>query len=326
MCKENLEDMVGAPHDSFLDGNELLEEAIDEYCQDSSKDKLVAVLNVIRNRMHEEGHFILPVLVNEEDESQFAFRSVQTNDGENWIAAFTSYAEYEKGEQSMALSHFIYSSMKLCLEAGAPGLIINPWGTPFMLDRELIELIFEADGDVEYFVPDDPITAELLEDGSFLKRALEICNRNWTQLNMIKLARILRDSWVWIPCNAILSDSDYKIMEKAVKEAEAGEGLDSLVGRDLTVQDEVRMVPDILQSGEEFFFPVFTTVEEMGEYGESFSKYQLHFLHAINLARNNERNLSGIVINPFSEPFVVKNELLDIIADRDSGMDGQDED
>ena len=57
------------------------------------------------------------------------------------------------------------------------------------------------------------------------------------------------------------------------------------------------MVPDILVNGEQFYFPVFTTAEEMGEYGKSFSKVQKHFLEAVNLARNNEKKVVGIVIN-----------------------------
>lgn len=71
-------------------------------------------------------------------------------------------------------------------------------------------MIYEADGGIEYTVPDEPITEELLEDGSFLKKAIEICNRNRTQLNLIKLTRILRDSYVWVPCNMIMSDEDYE--------------------------------------------------------------------------------------------------------------------
>ena len=39
--------------------------------------------------------------------------------------------------------------------------------------------------DIECAVPDDPITPELLEDGSYLKKATEICNRNWTQQRWI---------------------------------------------------------------------------------------------------------------------------------------------
>lgn len=180
------------------------------------------------------------------------------------------------------------------------------------------------DGDVESSMPDDSITPELLEDGSFLKRATEICNRNCTQLNMIKLLKILRDSWVWIPCNMIMSDADYEAWTKVVMDAQEKGDLESIVGTELSNQDNIRMVPDILQNGDEFFFPVFTTAEEMGEYGNNFSKIQRHFLEAANLARNNEKNVAGIVINAFSEPFVINKELFEIIEGMDSGLEVQD--
>ena len=111
------------------------------------------------------------------------------------------------------------------LQTEATGYIINPWGQSFLLTKELIQMIIDADGDVEYFVSDEPITEELLEDGSFLKKAIEICNRNRTQLNLIKLARILRDSYVWVPCNMIMSDEDYETWSKAVLDAaDKGDG------------------------------------------------------------------------------------------------------
>ena len=132
--------------------------------------------------------------------------------------------------------------------------------------------------------------------------------------------KILRDSWIWVPCNAIMSDSDYTALEKMVMDAKENEGLDSLVGKTLTSHDNIRLVPDILQNGEAFFFPVFTTAEEMGEYGQGFSKVEKHFLEAANLAQNNEKKVAGIVINAFSEPFVVPVELFDVIAEMPSSM------
>ena len=312
--------------DGFLEGNELIEAAIDKYYTEGSKDNLVAVLDAIRQRMHADGHFIHPVLVNEENENEFAFRTLTTKDGKVWNVAFTSHAEYEKGESSHVMSNFIDTSMKFCLESKADGFIINPWSQSFLLTKELMEMIFKADGDMEYSVPDDEITAELLEDGSFLKRATEICNRNRTQLNLIKLARILRDSWVWVPCTAIFSEADTEAMDKVVLEAAENNDLDSLVGHTFTSQDEVRMVPDILQNGDNFFFPVFTTAEEMGEYGNQFSKMQRHFLEAMVLARNNEKNVKGIVINAFSEPFEIPVELFDIIAGMKSSVEEVEED
>lgn len=162
--------------------------------------------------------------------------------------------------------------------------------------------------------------SQAIEDGSFLKRATEICNRNRTQLNMIKLLRILRDSYVWVPCTAILSEADMDMFERAAKKAEASGNLELLVGQEFSTQDNVRLVPDILQNGDEFFFPVFTTAEEMGEYGSGFSKVEKHFLEAIILAKNNDRDVAGIVINAFSEPFVIDKELFELIEGIESSV------
>lgn len=174
---------------------------------------------------------------------------------------------------------------------------------------------------VEMNIPCEPLTPELLEDGSYLKKAISICNNNRTENNVVALFRILRDSNVWIPCNAIMSDADYEAWTKAFTEAQEKDDLDSLVGQEFVSQDNIRMVPDILTNGEVFFFPVFTSAEEMGEYGEPFSKVGSHFLGAANLAVNNEKDVVGIVINPFTEAFFVPEEVFDIIAKLESSIE-----
>ena len=311
-------------HDPFLDGNELIEQAISSFHADATTERLAAVLEAIRQRMHADGHFMIPVIASEGG-TEFTLRTVQTNDGKEWLVAFTSPSEFQKGPPSQIVSNFIDAMLKACLDTENPGFMINPWGESFVLTADLIDMIIKADGGVEYSVPDDAITPELLADGTFLKRATEICNRNRTQLNMVKLLKILRDSWVWIPCNAVMSDADYAVLERVVKDAEQNGGLDSLVGKTLSNQDNIRMVPDILQNGEDFFFPVFTSAEEMGEYGERFSKVEKHFLEAANLARNNEKNVTGIIINAFSEPFIVPCDLFDLIAEMPSSFETQEE-
>ncbi len=310
---ERRESAETAFQDPFLEGNDLIEKAISSYHTETTKNNLDAILDTIRTRMHQDGHFIIPVTKSEGDK-KLSFCTIRTEYDEEWLVAFTSTAEHAKGEPSQTISNFIDIMLKNCKKLGLFGIIINPWGQNFKLTADLIDSILDADGGVEYSVPDDPITPELLEDGSFLKRAIEICNRNRTQLNLIKLFRILRDSWVWIPCNAIFSDADKDAMDKAVAEAIDKNDLNSLVGHTFTSHDSVRMVPDILQNGDEFFFPVFATDEDMGEYGNHFSKIQKHFLEAANLARNNDKNVKGIVINAFSEPFVVPCDLFDLIA------------
>ena len=311
-------------HDPFLDGNELIEQAINAFHAEATKERLTSVLEAIRQRMHEDGHFLIPVIASE-DGMEFTFRTVQTNDGKVWLVAFTSFAEFQKGQPSQIVSNFIDAMLKACLDTENPGFIINPWGESFMITGELIDIIIKADGCVEYSVPDDTITPELLEDGSFLKRAIGICNRNRTQLNMIKLLKILRDSWIWIPCNAVMSKADYVTLEKVVKDAEQNGGIDSLVGKTLCNQDNIRMIPDILQNGEDYFFPVFTTAEEMGDYGQSFSKIEKRFLDAANLAQNNEKKIKGIVINAFSEPFVIPCDLFEMIAEMPSSIEMKEE-
>ena len=58
----------------------------------------------------------------------------------------------------------------------------------------------------------------------------------------------------------------------------------------------------------------------MGEYGEYFSKVQKHFLEAIMLAENNKKNVAGIVVNAFSEPFILRKEMFDLVKEMESWL------
>ena len=40
--------------------------------------------------------------------------------------------------------------------------------------------------------------------------------------------------------------------------------------------------------------------------------------------KNNEKNVTGIVINTFSEPFIIPKEMFEIIAGMDSSLDQED--
>ncbi|MCR4671881.1 MAG: ADP-ribosylglycohydrolase family protein [Lachnospiraceae bacterium] len=309
-----------AAFDPFLEGNEIIREAVSAYYKAPSEETVFKVTEAVRTRMHADGHFLVPVTVSE-DGTEFAFRTLLNKNGEECLAAFTSREEYEKGTKSQVLSDFIDQMLKVCLDTGFPGIIIDPWGESFMLTKDLIEMMIKADGGTQYHVPDGPVTQELLADGSFLKNAAEICSRNRSLTNMMKLMKILRDSWVWIPCTAVFSDADQEAAEKMVAEAAENGGPESLAGQMFTTKDDVRLVPDVLQNGEDFFFPVFTSAEEMGDYGNNFSKIEKHFLKAMDLAQNNEKNVAGIVINAFSEPLVIPKEWFGMIAELPSAFE-----
>ena len=159
---------------------------------------------------------------------------------------------------------------------------------------------------------------EDLEDGTMLKEAISAFENERNEDHFFNILELLRDSYVWVPCNAIMSDADQERMKKLLDSAKSEEDIQKIIGETFTTQDDVRLVPDILQNGEEYFFPAFTSAEEMGEYGNGFSKVEKHMLEVINLARNNEKDLSGIVINAFSTPFVLEKTIFDMVENMKS--------
>ncbi len=165
--------------------------------------------------------------------------------------------------------------------------------------------------------PSMKVTEEDLEDGSMLKNSIIKFKEECNNRNFLDVLEILRDSYIWIPCHAILSEADQARMEAMVAENEGN--LDDLVGIEFSNEDDIRLVPDVLVNDDgEPFFPVFSSEEEMGEYGNGFSKIGKHILEAINLAKNNDKNVKGIVVNPFTEQFVLEREIFDIVENMKS--------
>ena len=167
--------------------------------------------------------------------------------------------------------------------------------------------------------PSVKVTPEDLEDGSMLCKAITSFNEEKNQDHFLDVLEILRDSYVWIPCNAIVGEDDINSIEEMI--ANAGDDLDSLVGKTFSNQGNIRLVPDILKNGDAQFFPVFANVESMGDYGNGVSKLQKHFLEAIAMAKANDEEFAGIVINAFSEPMVIDAEVFDIIENMKSRID-----
>ncbi|MDO4192549.1 MAG: SseB family protein [Erysipelotrichaceae bacterium] len=94
-------------HNPFLDNNILIEHAISRFYEDRTRENVIIILEAIRHRIHEDGHFIFPVRKDEHDKNRFAFQVLQTKDGKVWNVAFTSKAEYEKGAPGTNMSFYI---------------------------------------------------------------------------------------------------------------------------------------------------------------------------------------------------------------------------
>ena len=286
-------------HDPFLEGNEIIEEAIRSGYEEKTHESFVRVLESIRHCMHENGHFLIPVVVSE-DGSQFTFRTVTRNENRQLLAAFTSPEEYRKGEPCQILSYFIDTTLKVAMERGM-SLLINPWGQSFELSNEMLQDFFRKEEEWE------EKRKAALEDGSLLKEKIGKYLETRTERDFLNIMPVLEDSWVYVPCTAIMSDADQKKIEDMVLGHK--DDLEAIKGETFTSNDPIRFIPDILQKGDEFFFPVFTSEEEMGEYGNGFSKIAQHMQNVLVVAQNNEKKVSGIVINAFTEPFVVNAEM-----------------
>lgn len=159
--------------------------------------------------------------------------------------------------------------------------------------------------------PSKLLKPEDLEDGSVLLGAIRAFHAEGTKEAFFEILETLRDSWLWIPCNAVLSEADQKAFADMMDKA--GGDPAALAGMKPVDTENSWLFPEILQNGDEFFFPAFITQEDMGQYGQYFSKVRKHFLEVIALARNNEKQVSGIVINAFTEPWILDRKLFDMV-------------
>ena len=147
-----------------LDGNSIIEEAIAQFNSKRTKENMIAVLEAIRRRMHEDGQFILPVIppqaafdaidlehikagdtITYDEELHFKLHHIETDDGRSCLAVFTSREECEKGESVSTITNFIAPVLKSWRNMPEAGVFINPWGNSFLLTKELLNLILDAD-------------------------------------------------------------------------------------------------------------------------------------------------------------------------------------
>ena len=100
-----------------------------------------------------------------------------------------------------------------------------------------------------------------LESGKVLQYLIDRFNKDRTPDKFYSVLRCFRDSYVWIPCTlSSISDADIEKFSNAN------------VGDTIFSSDEIRLKPDILRSGDAYFFPVFSNPDQMGDYGKNLKK------------------------------------------------------
>ena len=126
-----------------LQGNEKIETAIAALQQEATEEMLAHVLTVIRRSVKVSGQLIIAVEPPKGD-GKINLQAIQTNDGKQWWAAFTSFDEELKGSDKI-MSTFTADIDKIFLSAlqepSIEGVIINPWNRTIMLNKTLINII-----------------------------------------------------------------------------------------------------------------------------------------------------------------------------------------
>lgn len=144
--------------------NELIEAAIIDFYKQMNGDTFAGIMNAIHVTMKNYGQFIIPVeapevffnminldkvkvgdVVTATQDIRMKLQRIQTNDGKEWLAAFTNMSEVLKGASTSTVTQPIGHFLKMVLQMeGVEGVIINPWDNAFSLDKDTIQLFFEA--------------------------------------------------------------------------------------------------------------------------------------------------------------------------------------
>lgn len=159
------------------------------------------------------------------------------------------------------------------------------------------------------------LTSKDLEDGTILKGVVADFLKDKNDDSFRAVLIVLRSSKVLVPCQIELSEEAQAILEELNKE---GKELSSLGKEEKENFDKgVSFVPATLVNREHKFFPVFSGREEMDEEFKEGSVMNTPFLHALEMAAENEE-IEGIVLNAFTQTFVVDKDLFDAISKMES--------
>lgn len=132
--------------------------------------------------------------------------------------------------------------------------------------------------------PNKSYNPEELDGGKILKEALRAFGENKNQIKLYEILEILKVSTVFVP--------------------QAKKGV------------------EILTSKHKSFYPVFSGVTEMWQYENDITKKEMPFSEVIKKATANEK-LSGIVVNAFSDSFIIPRSMFELLEKTESDHDSE---
>lgn len=149
----------------------------------------------------------------------------------------------------------------------------------------------------------DKVKAADLENGNVLMLLKSKFTENPSEETLLPLLSCLRDSVVKVPFVAEMSEAD----KKRYRECKEGENFKN--------QDEVKLTADILKGADGLmYFPVFSQDEQLPEdYKSKFTIIPVTMIDVLKMAHS-DSNVKGIVLDGFTEAFVLTFELADYMV------------
>lgn len=160
------------------------------------------------------------------------------------------------------------------------------------------------------------LSKEDFEDGTILKGAVADFFKDRNDNTFLFLLAVLRSSRVFVPCEMEISETAHAILKQIEAEGKAIESLTEEEKKRLN--KEISFIPSTLTNDGHEFFPVFSDKKEMEGHLEDCSVMCTPFIHAIEMAKDGGDIVEGIVLNAFTQPFVVDRELFELIRKMDS--------
>lgn len=131
----------------FLEGNEQIEQAVEVALADGfSESSVNGLISALQLRMREDGHLLLPIeQLDEEQTDSFLLRGLPDEEGNMFLACFTSEEELQKGQKTAMLSQFIDVFLMNVVDVEeVRGIVINPWGSSCRIPKTILQIVLEA--------------------------------------------------------------------------------------------------------------------------------------------------------------------------------------
>lgn len=145
---------------------------------------------------------------------------------------------------------------------------------------------------------------EELKDGKILEQLMDRFIEDSTIENMHSIILCLVDSDLQVPMTPIISEEDQEQLDK------------SEVGEELTLKQEMRIKPDLLQDSENdrLYFPIFSNSDKAPkDYSEHFSWINMNLDTIVNYIENN-KEVSGIALNPMTDKtLIIEDRIYELL-------------